>query len=137
TAGTLELRKSAVVNAVAGSSLSVFTGGAVRWFASDQVADTVPLNINGSTSTMDLNGFSDTVGVVSMTGGTLASGAGTLHLAANVTSTASTASATISGNFDLGATATRTFTVADGTAADDLIVSANVSGTAAISKAGS
>src|SRR5437762_2223759 len=102
---------------------------------SDQVADTSTLNVNGSSSTIDLNGFSDTVGAVSMTGGTIATGSGTLHLAGNVTSAASAATATISGNVDLGAV-TRVFTVADGTPADDLVVSGNIYGTGGINKMG-
>src|SRR5205823_2737394 len=113
-------------------NLSVFTGGVVRWMNNDQVADTTTLNINGPSSQMDLNGFSDTFAGVTMTGGTLATGAGTLHLGTGgVTSAAATTTANIAGSLDLGAL-TRTFSVADGSAADDLNVSANVIGAGGI-----
>ena len=80
------------VTSVAGD-LSVFTGGTVQWMASDQVADTSTLTINGSTSTANLNGKSETLSQVSMTGGTLALGSGmmTVNSFFNVMSSTATA----------------------------------------------
>ena len=90
-------------------------------------------------ATFDLNGYSDTIGALTMTGGAVTTAAGTLTLGGNVTTNASANSATISGNLDFGS-ATRTFTIADGTAADDMSISAvisSASGAYGITKAGS
>ncbi|HLG06011.1 MAG TPA: autotransporter-associated beta strand repeat-containing protein, partial [Gemmatimonadales bacterium] len=87
--------------------------------------------------TYDLNGFSDTIdGLVvnsGATGGTVTTGAGTLTLGSNVSSTGGATNASISGNLALGGS-TRTFTVTN--AADGLDVSAVISGTVGLTKAG-
>ena len=61
-----------------------------------------------------------------MTGGSIATGAGTLTVNGNITTNASATSATISGQLNLGG-ATRTLDVADGEAAIDLDISAAIS----------
>jgi autotransporter-associated beta strand protein len=94
--GLLQLNKTAGVNAVAGD-LSVFTGGAVRWLASNQVANTSTLTINGSSSSADLNDQTDTIAGLAMTGGTLALGAGSLTMAGGITANNSVATANITG----------------------------------------
>lgn len=123
--------------------------GTLRLGSSSSLANTaVTVNANtvGATALLDLNGFDATVTSLTLggTGGTatsksnVATGAGTLTLGGNVTYTATgnPLGSTISGNLALGA-ATRTFTVGDSTgAADDLTVSAIISGTAGLSKAG-
>ncbi len=85
----------------------------------------------------DLNGFSDTIGALTVnsgvTGGSVTTGAGTLTLGGNVTSTGGATNASISGNLGLGA-ATRTFTTT--AAADGLSVSATISGAVGLTKAG-
>jgi autotransporter-associated beta strand protein len=107
--------------------------------------DTVQLNgpnqINNkavtinSSGVLDLNANSDAIGTLTMTGGSVITETGTFTLGGDVTTNAFTASATISGNFNLGAN--RTFTVADGAAADDLVVSANINSSGAnLTKAG-
>ena len=85
----------------------------------------------------DLNGFSDAIGTLTVnsgtTGGSVTTGAGTLTLGGNVSSTGGAANASISGNLALAAT--RTFTISNG--ADGLTVSAIVSGaTFGVTKAG-
>jgi len=77
-----------------------------------------------SSGVLDLNFNSDAIGTLTMTGGRVDTETGTFTLGGNVTTNAFTASATISGNFNLGGN--RTFTIADGAAADDLLVSANI-----------
>jgi len=105
----------------------------------DASAVTVSGNAAGVTATLDLAGYSDTIGSLTLGGSTATSGAavttgvGTLTLGGDVTynSANNPLGATISGKVDLGA-ATRTFTVNDSaTVANDLTVSAAISGTGA------
>ncbi|HEY1190221.1 MAG TPA: autotransporter-associated beta strand repeat-containing protein, partial [Gemmata sp.] len=131
--GTLVLDKTAAT-AVPGD-LSIGTGSTVQLTQSDQIADGSNIT-EASGATLNLNNFSDTIGTLDLTGATVATGSGTLTLGGNVTTNASSTTSFISGNLDLGG-ATRTFTVADGSAGTDLTVSASISGTGAgIIKAG-
>ena len=110
--------------------------GTLRYGISNAISS-VDVAVLGAT--FDLNGYSDTIGALTMTGGAVTTAAGTLTLGGNVTTNASANSATISGNLDFGS-ATRTFTIADGTAADDMSISAvisSASGAYGITKAGS
>ena len=117
--------------------------GTLRLGASNVIPDSSAVKVAaiaaGQTATLDANGNSDTIGSLTLGGATATSGAavttgaGTLTLGGDVTydSSANPLGATISGNVDLGAP-TRTFTVGDSaTAADDLTVSANISGSGA------
>jgi autotransporter-associated beta strand protein len=72
--------------------------------------------------------------VLAMTGGTVTT-IDTLTLFGNVSTSAAAATATINGALDLGST-TRQFTVADGTAANDLVINAVISGTSGLTKNG-
>ncbi|MFM7844719.1 MAG: beta strand repeat-containing protein, partial [Planctomycetota bacterium] len=93
--------------------------------------------------TLNLNGNSDSVASLTLEGSitsasTVATGTGTLTLNGDVTSnidSIGSQATTISGNLALGA-ATRTFTVADGVSNVDMTVSAVVSGTSGLTKAG-
>jgi len=88
-----------------------------------------------SSGVLDLNSNSDAIGTLTMTGGSVMTETGTFTLGGDVTTNANPTSATISGNFNLGGN--RTFTVADGAAADDLVVSANIDSSGAnLTKAG-
>src|SRR5262249_50444129 len=98
--GALQLAKPAGVNAIAGN-LSVFHG-TVQWMASNQVADAATVTVTNSASTLDLNGFDETVGPLVLTGSTVTSGAGTLTLGANVTTSVSTVSANLAGHVAVG-----------------------------------
>ena len=69
---------------------------------SDQIG-AVTVNVNHG-ATLDLNGNSDTVGAITMTGGTIETGAGTLTLGGNLTYNVG-GQAVINGNLDLGGTA--------------------------------
>ncbi len=124
--GTLVLAKNAGVNAIGGD----LTIGAatVRLDASDQIANHRTVTISNASGVFNLNGNSDAISGLNLTGGTVTTGTGTLTLSTSgggVTTNASSSSATISGNLGLAAYST-TFNVAEGAAATDLNVSANI-----------
>ena len=121
-AGTLQLAKSSG-NAIAGPL--VINAAAVDYGSSNQVADTAAVTVNTS-GVLALQGNSDKIGSLSLTSGTVTTGAGTLTVAGAISTSAASLSSSISGNLDLGG-ATRTVTVADGAAPNDLVVSAAVS----------
>ncbi len=95
-----------------------------------------------SSSALDLNGFSHTVTSLTLesgasSGAAVATGLGVLTLGGNVALNANgsgTTGASISGN--LTSAATRTFTIANGVAVDDLTVAALISGLGGVTKAG-
>jgi fibronectin-binding autotransporter adhesin len=141
-AGTLFLG-AASVDWRATSTLNVNNGdvllGASNVFGASALTN---VNVNattaGTTARLDLNGNSQSIlaltfggtGATSTSGNGVATGAGTLTLGGSVTYTATNnpLGATISGNLGLGA-ATRTFSIANSTtAAEDLAVSAVISG---------
>ena len=137
--GVLELAKVLAINS---SSLLVIgdgTGGinadVVRYTANNAIDTSVPIIINES-GLLDLNGFSDSVGALTLIGGDITTGAGTMTIVNNLTATSTSAgsSANISGNLNLGA-ATRTFTVTNGPSTPDLRILAAVSGSGGIVKA--
>ncbi len=91
---------------------------------------------------LDLNGFNHTVSSLTLesgatSGASVSTGVGTLtvggNVALNVNGTGATG-AIVSGS--LASTATRTFTVNNGSAADDLTVAAVISGAGGVTKAG-
>jgi autotransporter-associated beta strand protein len=93
----------------------------VKEMNDDQIGDQATVEINAD-GVLDLNGHKDTVGPVTLHGGSIQTGLGTLTLNGDVSSTG--APTTITGFLDLGA-ASRSFTVNFGS---DLDVSANISG---------
>lgn len=156
SAGTLDLAKAGGAIAVSGN-LSV-GGAAVRYIGVDQIADTSSVTM--SSGSIALNGFSDTISSLTLTGGTFTGSGGTLTL--NSTTTAlslrnvnmtgnvvlagatggsiafdstNNGTGTISGNVDLGNVA-RVITVANGTAVTDLNISGVISGSAGFNKDG-
>lgn len=100
--------------------------GTVRNNTHDVLNNNVPISIAAG-ATLDLNNFNDTVGPLSFTGGTAQSGSGTMTLNGDVTGNASSTTASISGQLDLGGS-TRIFSIADGAAGPDMDVSASISG---------
>ncbi|MHB0875814.1 MAG: DUF4347 domain-containing protein [Anaerolineae bacterium] len=129
--GTLELAHSAGTVAVPGS-LQVGDGiggggsAVARLLAGSQLASTTAVTIEED-GLFDTNGYNQTVAGITITGGAVTTGTGTLTLAGNVMVTASAEPATIDGNLDLGS-ATRTFTVSAGAAEPDLVVNATITG---------
>ncbi len=101
----------------------------VRLAAGGQIANTSSVTVNSS-GLLDLNGFNETIGPLTLSAGNVSTGKGTLILNGDVTTLAASATASISGKLSLGpaGTTTRTFTIANGDAGPDLYVSAKVSG---------
>jgi autotransporter-associated beta strand protein len=129
--GTLELIKRFFdgtnfvgVTAVPGD-LTIGSADTVLLLENDQIENTSDVTINNGT--LDLNNSSDAIGALTMTAGTVDSGTGTLTLGGNLTTLASSATATIAGNLSLG-TFSRIFNIANGTASTDLSLTANLSG---------
>ena len=131
-AGTLVLAKIQTifdVNAIAGDlSIGDNSGvDVVRLATDDQITDdvttTVFTNWNG---VLDLNGFDDAIGNLTMSGGTVTTGGGVLTVRGQVTAQNQGVTPVINGNLNL-AGGTRTFSVANSAFEEDLRVNAQVS----------
>ena len=108
--GTLVLNKAAGTNAIPGAlTIGDAVGGVgvdvVRLAASNQIARASAVTVNSS-GLLDLNGKDNTIGSLTMDGGSVSTGGGLLTLNGNVTNTASTVATTssISGKLSLGGT---------------------------------
>ncbi|HKI36899.1 MAG TPA: autotransporter-associated beta strand repeat-containing protein [Gemmataceae bacterium] len=119
---------SIVGNLVAGVGTGPVQNDVVRLALSKQIADTSNVTVS-SDGLLDLEGFSDTIGSLTMSGGYVVTGTGTLTLNGNVTTQIPPAGSSTAWIEDHLALATgfgpHTFTVAGGT---DLYVPAVVSG---------
>jgi fibronectin-binding autotransporter adhesin len=117
------------------TGLTTINAGTLQ-YGIDNALSTGAVTVNDG-GTYDLNGFSDAIGALTVNsgvvGGTVTTGAGTLTLGGNVTSTGGATNASISGNLALGA-ATRTFTLTN--AAGGMTISAVISGAFGVTKAG-
>jgi fibronectin-binding autotransporter adhesin len=124
--GTLVLGKTAGINAIAGNLVIGDETGAdtVRLNAANQIIDTASITINSS-GFLNLNNFSETIASVFMSAGSISTGTGTLTFGGNLTGKTNAASATITGNLNLGGTA-RTFNIADGLATVDMLIGASI-----------
>jgi autotransporter-associated beta strand protein len=114
------------------------TGCTVRNLAGAEIADVGNVTVN-RLSTWDLNDHNETISALTLSGGAVTSGTGTLTLGGNVTAIASISTSSISGLLSLGGV-TRTFSVGSGSASPDLLVSASITDGAAsagITKTGS
>jgi filamentous hemagglutinin family protein len=148
--GELYLSAAAGTWTTTGNGLTI-NNGSVLFGATNALGAATNTNITvnntaGGTALFDLNGYNQTIGTLTLggTGGTstsvnnVATGAGTLTLGGNMTynATGNPLGSTISGNLALGA-ATRTFTINDSTgSADELNVTAIISGASGLTKAG-
>lgn len=104
----------------------------LRLGASQQIQDSSSVNVTVNNSgVFDLNGFNETLAQITLVGGSVTTGSGTLTIGNlggyGIASNASSTGASISGNLDLAPFST-TINVADGTAANDLTISATISG---------
>lgn len=139
--GTVRLNKTPGRHAIAGGITVGDNSGGVAaqqliLSAADQIRDSQWVTVSSS-GLFDLNGSGDTFSRLTLTSGVaggaqVTTGSGVLTLTENVTlavNGSGTVGATIAGNLALGSTA-RTFDVADGEAADDLTISAIISGAA-------
>ncbi len=115
------------------TGLTTVSGGTLQLETSNQIVDTASVTVNAG-ATFDLNGHDETIANLTLTGGTVNTGSGTLTLSGNVTSDASTASATINGKLNLIG-AVPTLSVNNGTAANDLVIAATL-GAGGLTKSG-
>ena len=139
--GTLILNRASGLNAIAGNLVigdNIGGGEFVQIGSNNQIASGSGVTVNAG-ATLDLSGNDDTINSLSLTGGTVTTGAGTLtiHSAGGITTLASSQTATLSGHLAFDA-ANNFFTVAHGTTQSgvDLSVSAIISSFANIIKAG-
>jgi autotransporter-associated beta strand protein len=107
------------------TGLTTVSGGTLQLHTSNQIADTASVTVNAG-ATFDLNGHDETIAHLTLTGGAVNTGIGTLTLTSNVTSNAASSSATINGNLNLIG-ATPTLSVSRGTAVNDLVIAATIS----------
>jgi autotransporter-associated beta strand protein len=107
------------------TGLTTVSGGTLQLNTSNQIVDTTSVTVNLG-AVFDLNGDDETFANLTLTGGAVDTGIGTLTLRGNVTSNAATPSATIIGNLDLIG-ATPTLTVNNGIAVNDLVIAASIS----------
>jgi autotransporter-associated beta strand protein len=99
----------------------------VAWWQNAEISGyPVTVNLN---STLNLNGFNDFLNTLTLQGGTVQSGAGTLSMYGDVTVLGSTVTAVITGNLQFNSAGLRVINVGHGTAHPDLNVDANVSDT--------
>src|SRR6185503_6289828 len=135
--GVLELDKFAIIpsftnfTAIPGVLITGDGNGLVgtdvlRLLTDDQIADTSNVTVKNS-GFFDLNDNSDRIGSLTMQGGTVDSGTGSLILGGNLTTVSDANSAVINGNLSLGG-ASRTFQVNGGSPPDDLRINATISG---------
>ena len=115
---------------IIGDSVGAANSAAVSLQLADQISDTTAVTIEDD-GLLNLNNFSDAIGSLTVTGGDVTMGAGTLTLGGDVTANASADTAIISGNLSLGS-ATRSFNIASGAANPDLTISAIISGNAGV-----
>jgi autotransporter-associated beta strand protein len=133
SAGTLRLNKSVADGAIP-TNVSIESGSGTSILvldASEQIGNG-NVNLFGSGAKFELNGFSETIGTVTISGGgSITGGAGGMlnlngGLASGITTFAASDSARISTNLNLGATQ-RVFNIANGLASDDAIVDGAIS----------
>lgn len=112
----------------------IINSGTVEYDGHDhQVPDKVKVAIR-EFGVLDLNGQTDVIGGLNMRGGSVTTGEGLLKLAGNLVSLASAITASISGRLDMNGQV-RSLVVANGSAADDLTISATI-GNGGLAKAG-
>ncbi len=109
------------------------SGGMLQLNASNQIVDTTSVTVNLG-ATFNLNGHDETITNLTLTGGNVNTGVGALTLSGNITSIATSSAATISGLLNMGG-ATPTLTVNNGTAVNDLVITASISA-GSLTKAG-
>ncbi len=118
--GTLQLGGGTVQSAAV-----TIDGGTLQLGGNNELVNNPVVSISYS-SDFSTNGHDQTLGGLTMSAGTVDSGAGTITLAGSVAYLQSIWTATINGHLSLGAS-TQTFDVVSGSA-DDLVVNASISG---------
>jgi autotransporter-associated beta strand protein len=129
--GTLNLNRAGGAtlagNVIVGDGTGDAASAAVVCLANNQLVGSATVTTYADGRFTLSENYDLTIGGLTMTGGEVVSGVnGTLTLAGNATTLACDSEATLSGTLSLGS-ATRTFTVADGDASNDLVISAEIS----------
>ncbi|MBN2508249.1 MAG: autotransporter-associated beta strand repeat-containing protein [Verrucomicrobia bacterium] len=107
----------------------------VRLMAHNQVGSSASITVNSS-GLLDVHGYTDSIGSLTLNGGRVATGAGILWLGASLTNNATLAARSIiSGR--LGLPGTRTFYIAGHAWSPDLRVDASIAGAGGLTKTGS
>src|SRR6185436_209752 len=125
--GVLELDKFAIIpsftnftaipgDLIIGDGNGLVGTDVLRLLTDDQIADTSNVTVKNS-GFFDLNDNSDRIGSLTMQGGTVDSGTGSVILGGNLTTVSDANSAVINGNLSLGG-ASRTFQVNAGSPPD-------------------
>lgn len=138
SAGILALQKNTAGTVAAPGNVTVGDGvgtDRLRLLQSEQLSNTGRLTILNS-GIFEIFSYTETIGDLIMTGGQITSTGGTMVLNGVVATNASSATATIAAPVNMGG-ATRTFSVADGSAVIDLAISAAISGHGGLTKADS
>lgn len=137
--GVLVLNRTAGINAF-NNGIIVGTGSSsalLQLGANDQIADHLGVTVNAN-GEFRLNGKNETIASLTLAGGKVTTGAGTLTLGNSsgaVTASTSSTTASIEGNLQLSASA-HNFNVADGSQYVDLRVTANLTGSGNLNKTG-
>ncbi|HOX02825.1 MAG TPA: autotransporter-associated beta strand repeat-containing protein [Candidatus Paceibacterota bacterium] len=106
----------------------------VRYAGNDQLWSTVAIRIDRS-GWLDLNGYADTLGPLTFTGGRASSGAGgTLYLSGTVTVNSSTAIPALEGRIELPSV--EIFQIANSPTSPDLNIDAAIRGAGGLTKTG-
>ncbi|HZZ43163.1 MAG TPA: autotransporter-associated beta strand repeat-containing protein [Tepidisphaeraceae bacterium] len=136
--GLVQLSKTAGLNAIP-AGLTVNGPATVQLLANNEIADASAIALNGTkgAAVLDLNNFNDTVSTLNFTaGGTVQTGGGVLTITGDVVFSGAANSGLISGNLQMAGSGPRHFNVADGSAATDLEISANINGSQGLVKDG-
>jgi autotransporter-associated beta strand protein len=133
-AGTVKLGKSNGIDAIPAGGLTINNGATVQLVALNQINDAAPVSLSGSTATLDLNNRNDTIGSVAMSSGLIKTGSGILTVASGggITASANATQAEIRGKLSLAGTSTNVSVAS----AANLLVSADVSGSASMNISG-
>ena len=129
-AGVLTLFNGGPADGGIGGPLVIGTGSGtatVRLLLGDEIPNAVPITINAG-GTLDLNGWTETVGPITLVGGAITTGTGLLTILSDMTVSASPSTANISGRVEF-TSGLRTITVDNGTAFHNIDIPANLSDT--------
>jgi autotransporter-associated beta strand protein len=113
--------------------LTTVSGGTLRLNTGNQIADTARVAVKAG-ATLDLNGHDETIANLTLTGGTVDTGTGTLTLSGNLASNAGSAPAVIDGKLNFTGAAP-TLKVNNGPAINDLVIAADI-GAGSLTKVG-
>ena len=137
-AGVLALNKPDFLRALPGGRLTIGDGlggedaDVVRYLSSSQYDGVLTIRSSGL---LDLNNFNETLLTITLDGGDIETGTGTLSLNGNIVANGPTNTSTIEGRLSLFP-GIRTFDIDNGTASPEVLVAAVIAGTGALTKTG-